>query len=202
MVDLRQFCSTDVSRKASRIGLTHPFSRGEWSWATDGHIAIRVPRRADVPENLDAPDPTSWWGQHASMAPTFQPLVSLRLPDPMMQTCKACHGRGFLHDCPECTCVCNTCNGASEVAPNHAVRIGIRLISLRYARLIGSLPGAQIAVDARYPYNIPFLFAGGDGLVVASSLSDDARPVVASLGSTEAAATSTEAEQRKLLGLT
>ena len=51
-IDLQQFCSTD----GTRWYLTKPFSMGEFSFATNGHILVRQPRRADVPD-IDAKAP-------------------------------------------------------------------------------------------------------------------------------------------------
>jgi len=44
--DLKKYCSKDETRPY----LHEPFSRGEWTYATNGHIAVRVPKLADVPE--------------------------------------------------------------------------------------------------------------------------------------------------------
>ena len=52
MIDLAKFCSRDAGRISS-IGT--PWTVGEWTYATDGHIAIRVPRRDDVTRS-DGPD--------------------------------------------------------------------------------------------------------------------------------------------------
>ncbi len=46
MIDLKPFCGdNDI-----RYYLNEPFSEGEFTYATNGHILIRVPRRDDVPE--------------------------------------------------------------------------------------------------------------------------------------------------------
>ena len=46
----------DIFCDPSSPGLTRPFSVGTWSYATNGHILVRVPRRDDVAENPDAPN--------------------------------------------------------------------------------------------------------------------------------------------------
>jgi hypothetical protein len=51
MIDLKPFCD-----KGSFRGLEAPFTVGDWTYATDGHICIRVPRRADAPERGRQPD--------------------------------------------------------------------------------------------------------------------------------------------------
>ena len=50
--DLQPFCSRDKTRTT----LTQPFSFGEWTYATDGRIAVRVPRLFDFSEVDRAPN--------------------------------------------------------------------------------------------------------------------------------------------------
>ena len=50
-IDLKKFCSKDRKRPPIR----KPFSQRGWTYATDGCIAIRVPRRSRIPERKDAP---------------------------------------------------------------------------------------------------------------------------------------------------
>ena len=49
VVDLLLFCYPE------RSTLNRPFTQGRYTYATDGAVLIRVPRRADVPENPHAP---------------------------------------------------------------------------------------------------------------------------------------------------
>lgn len=51
-IDLSHFCYTEDDRSY----LKQPWSRGDFTYATNGHIMVRVPRRSDVPENDKAPD--------------------------------------------------------------------------------------------------------------------------------------------------
>ena len=51
MIDLKPFCSREVGREYLR----QPFSFGEWTYATNGYVMVRVPRRDDVPENDKVP---------------------------------------------------------------------------------------------------------------------------------------------------
>ena len=50
--DLMKFCGGN-----DRAGIATPFSIGEYTYATNGHIMVRVPRIADIPERTDAPSP-------------------------------------------------------------------------------------------------------------------------------------------------
>ena len=53
-IDLSHFCYTEDDRPY----LKNPWSRGDFTYATNGYVMVRVPRRADVPENDEAPDAT------------------------------------------------------------------------------------------------------------------------------------------------
>lgn len=109
MIDLTAFCSRDPFR----TNLARPFTIGVWTYAATGHIAIRVPRRDDVPENPEAPkaivslfEP----GDRLSYAP-----LSVALPEPKNIRCAACRGRGHGDACGEChgtgehQCDCEHC---------------------------------------------------------------------------------------------
>jgi hypothetical protein len=50
--DMKPFCSTDEIRPY----LHNPFSRGDYSYATNGHIIVRVRKVAEISENDQAPD--------------------------------------------------------------------------------------------------------------------------------------------------
>lgn len=51
--ELQKFCVDSVD---ARQNIARPWSRGGWSYATNRHILLRVPRLADVEENPIAPD--------------------------------------------------------------------------------------------------------------------------------------------------
>jgi hypothetical protein len=56
-VDLDLFCDPE------RRNLAVPFSLNRHTYATNGHIIVRVPRRPDIPENKEAPNPEGLpWG--------------------------------------------------------------------------------------------------------------------------------------------
>ena len=52
VVDLSHYCGDEDDRPE----LSRPFSRGDYTYATNGHICVRIPRRADVPEIEGTPD--------------------------------------------------------------------------------------------------------------------------------------------------
>jgi hypothetical protein len=50
-INLEVFCDPN---DPSRPWLGQPFSAGAWTYATDGHIMVRVPRLDDIAESPDA----------------------------------------------------------------------------------------------------------------------------------------------------
>ncbi|MCT4492764.1 hypothetical protein [Bosea minatitlanensis] len=52
MIDLSHF----VCLEEDRPHLQQPWTRGRFTYATDGRIMVRVPARIDVQENADAPE--------------------------------------------------------------------------------------------------------------------------------------------------
>lgn len=104
MTDLNTFCQTDGSP-----AIATPWTEGGWTYASDGHMLLRVPRRDDVPERIEAPkvfgtslgaafrkDPGEWAGVPAL--------------DITSEPCGVCKGTGKQYICPEC-------EGEGEVTP-------------------------------------------------------------------------------------
>ena len=80
-MDLQQFCS--VGDEYNRYRIHRPFSRGAWSWATNGHILVRVARRADIPEDQDAPNAEAVWPKIEPGAWRVPSLAALPPPEVM-----------------------------------------------------------------------------------------------------------------------
>lgn len=106
-MDLSIFCS-----KKQRVAkhLAVPWSFGDFTYASDGHILIRVPRIADVPENDSAPK--VWEGTFGKQFIT-EPAewVSVPAVDYKPVTCPICEGKAEAFMCPEC-------EGDGEVYPS------------------------------------------------------------------------------------
>lgn len=156
---LQQFCARDPFRS----WMAAPFSRGAYTWATDGKIMVRTPRLADVPEHLDAPAAETVW-REAPSTQWRQPLLR-KLPDLKMVGCDVCDGRGTKHECPGCECKCSECNGAGELEELQAVTIGLRAISLRAARLIIGLEWAEFIEPATEDFLLHFRSDDIEGIV-------------------------------------
>lgn len=171
-IDLQSFCDDDERRG---YGIGKPFSRGEYTWATDGKIMLRVPRRDDVPENDKAPRAECVWPKVAADA--FQPLVNADLPDPGRETCEVCEGRGTEHTCPDCSCKCKFCDGAGTMEEEIAVELGdFGEILVHYAKLLLSLPGIAVAEPA--DGIMQFRFDGGEGIMTILKPTHTLLPIV------------------------
>jgi hypothetical protein len=118
--------------------LTRPWSAGEYSYATNGYVAMRVPRLPDVAEKPDAPKNIDDLIHRARDAGAGRARV--RVVDPggehLRQTkCETCGGSGKVCVCPACggegvldceatgkdgshwddECECPKCGGAGAV---------------------------------------------------------------------------------------
>ena len=82
-IDITPFCA---SPEANRCQIERPWSRGKWTYATDGKIVVRIPRDPEVPENKLAPSAMPLFTAHFKGARTFQPFEGTPLVD--MKTCK------------------------------------------------------------------------------------------------------------------
>ncbi len=158
-IDLTPFCATDEERFA------HPFSIGAWTYATDRRIAVRVPRRHDVPE-MDDPPPIERNFVTANN-PLIEPVPFAGPQVKRYETCDSCHGTGGGHDCPHCRCVCMECAGEGSREIPTCVRLGPILIAEKHARLILSLPGVMIETGTKPGKPVRFVFNGGEGVVMA-----------------------------------
>lgn len=163
-LDLQQFCGTDETRHY----LMKPFSRDGFTWATNGHILVRVALRPDVP------DVEKKFNQNGPLnglegATFFRPKFDLP-PKPMVAECLNCEGRGFQHNCPDCECQCATCegSGASDGERLWSTSIGPKVFALNYVRQVLSLPGIELATLPEQPNEdlMLFRFSGGVGALM------------------------------------
>jgi hypothetical protein len=160
MIDLQQFCSTEESR----YYLMKPWSRGNFTWATDGHVLIRVARRDGVEEQPKAPDAARIF------TPDCETVAVLGLPnviwpsDPPPIECEACDGRGTRHECPDCMCKCDDCDGSGKLTVYASVSIRGGIFNASYVRKIATLPWVEFAERVEGERAV-FRFEGGAGLI-------------------------------------
>lgn len=156
--DLMSFCSTNALRPA----LLHPWNYGEHTYAADGVVIVRVPRRAEW---------DSFPGVHAKSATRlfdgfpdpgvvfFRKLATL--PDaPLRVECPHCKESGDGEDCEGCD--------GDKLVPNPLpVDVGSRQLPIHQLLKIAVLPGLLVAQDhGKGSDPLAFLFDGGAGLLM------------------------------------
>lgn len=142
-IDLQKFCSV---KDDSRYFLHAPFSRGKYTYATNGHIVVRVARRDDVPEVDLAPKPESLFKEKPRGK--FIPVPKCSAVSDL--DCKKCEGTGARecnmghdHECDKCEGTGKTTNHESmKVGPSHYQK---RLLALIQGWEISPEPGMKAA---------------------------------------------------------
>lgn len=167
MIDLQKFCS-----RASRYEINKPWSRGDYTYATDGHILVRVPRIADIPENDKAPDTSKLFAE--AIERTDYKWIVAPLVHPEYAECGYCE-KGV---CDGESCY--ECHGEGEVEQRvtHRFKVAGKTLGLSsiYLAKICELPNAEIGLTkaAADSWTTPppkvkpvmFRFSGGDGLLM------------------------------------
>ena len=177
-IDLMQFCGTDDD---PRLWLQRPFGIGDYTYAANGHILVRVPRSdwpsADLPSEVlpaSFPQVLEWLDGSPAMAPI--PAIP---PGPYYEKCFWCAGSGELqYDCcgdhiGECN-ECEECEGDGVTEKKTYYRFGSRSFNARYLRMIKALPASQLAIDGPKMDGALFTFSGGRGVVM--PVSEDKGP--------------------------
>lgn len=164
-IDLKAFCG-------DRVDIDHPFSIGEWTYALNGHIGIRVPRRSwydRTHPNRDAV--TNLFAGHELVK--FLRAEFPHLPaklHPKKIECRTCHGTGKEHDCPDCECECNNCEGTGKVESGvmQSIDVNGTALDVEYVRMMRNLPDIRIQSDkVNECEKMMFTFDGGQGVVMA-----------------------------------
>lgn len=163
-INLEMFCDPD------RPPIARPFSAGEWTYATNGHILVRVPRRKNVAENPAAPAVEASRLLEFLRKARYKPAPKFELPEEPFEweeqfKWHRCSGSGHEHSCPNCNCKCPRCNGVGiYTVPNwHKTHIGKARYNSKYISWMQSLPQLE------QPYRrkpLAFRFDGGEGLLM------------------------------------
>ena len=164
MIDLKPFCcDNDI-----RYYLNEPFSKGEYTYATNGDIVVRVSRRDDVPEIEQAPNCEKIFAEHPFVA-----AVSIPHAPPLIEgDCDCCNGEGTHerkcgnsagYDCANCNA---TGKVMKESLPGFSppIAVGDSAFAPRYLRLLNTLPKIQLSPNGQKA--APFTFDGGCGLLM------------------------------------
>lgn len=163
MIDLQQFCGKDETRPY----LMKPFSVGDFTYATNGHIMVRVPKDPDIgpPSKSFNPDrPLEGVETATFVAPKFK----LPSKPPADAECEECDGRGYKHDCPHCECQCRACAGTGSQAEegNVSTEYGGVTLAMRYVRKMLALPAIELSVPRSADAPLLFRFKGGVGALM------------------------------------
>lgn len=101
-IDLKPFYNPNDVRQY----ITKPWSLGSYTYATNGHVLIRVNRMEDIPENpenrifINESDISIALDDENGL---YEELVGLPpIEDPKIEPCKYCRGRGKGRECDEC----------------------------------------------------------------------------------------------------
>ena len=163
--DLQPFCSTDDFRPH----LNRPFNSGGYTYATNGHILVRIPAIEGVAgcESLDVNDIVH---QHFTTDLKFatarmKTMAVSRLAH--NEKCDACDGTGIEHECPNCHCKCPECDGTGTMPGKWPiVKIDRFCFQGNYVKLMQSFGEVSIS-PAQSPRNpLSFYFEGGEGLLL------------------------------------
>ena len=138
--ELNKFCADADDLR----GLHQPWTRDGYTWASDVHIAVRVPAIADVPDNESAPSTTKLF---AETAPPGEWVAVPAVKAPELDECDDCYGGGQ----HECHCghehECGTCNGSGKV---RGIAIAIAVGNSNFAdRYLHMIQGWEIAPNGQ-----------------------------------------------------
>lgn len=160
--ELQKFCSTD------RESLSKPFTQGNYTYASDGRLMIRVPALPDA-VNPDAPkDVERIVFDSNPIDPSKVHLVgSLKIPKlEGSSDCPVCKGTAD-HFCTKCEGLhpCGKCNGTGSF-PENPIRVPIGEHSVSHILLnaIKDLPNCSLQESSRDSKSaLGIIFDGGDG---------------------------------------
>lgn len=175
-IDLQPFCALPNS---IREYLEHPFRYGDWTYATNGYILVRVPAvEGDAPIAADGVVKMSQGHlENILAAPlcdaTFAPL-RVNLPPIEMRECMTCGGSGIWKDdpAPGMFTKCDDCDGSGKVEKETSVSIAGVFFSAKYIAQIAALPEAELPTNPIHPRDrwdvtpCPFRFSGGIGALM------------------------------------
>jgi hypothetical protein len=153
---LKSFCVRDSVREIIR----KPFSYGDYTYATNGIVAVRVPRIEDVIQE-NRPSIEKLFSNFS-----FENMVSFKVKIPMGKKaeCLNCGGSRTEHDCPYCKCECESCDGKGLIVEKVYIDVAGTVFEGKYLRLLQSLPNVKIApVKEKVCW---FVFDGGDGAIM------------------------------------
>lgn len=165
-IDLKLFC---LEYELRNIPM-EPFSSKDFTYATDGRIAIRVARRQEVPENnytSTIVDVIERYIKDANFDIIADWLTIDAVPLPEMKGCDDCGETGYYdpeEDDPKFQC--QSCDGKGKYPIFVSVEIGAKLFSNKYLLMLMELPNVRIHATNGKLDSSPFKFDGGIGILM------------------------------------
>jgi len=191
-MDLSTFCTCIRDLPT----LKEPFSQGNYTYASNGHMIIRVPFRPDIPEKkpdnlqlenlvfLNREEYTTEFPKYK----TEKKKCSWCRGSGRTQICQECDGDGYVeleNDFNQYSAECKTCRGEGEtpggpekcsncdgtgqayVDKYDHVDIGDVRLGKKLLDKIKDLPGVRLGpVDGAERQQVAFCFDGGDGILM------------------------------------
>lgn len=132
-IDLNKFCD-----KSGKGWMSKPFTQGEYTFATNGFVLIRVPKILGIPEIGKEHKINQVFLEVFDKSPEmFYPIGDLG----QKNDCNKCDGKGFHYTCPECDgtgyasayndfseyddLVCQTCGGDGNISETEFRKINL-----------------------------------------------------------------------------
>lgn len=153
-IDLSAFCY----REDDRYFLKQPWTRGDFTYATDGRIMIRTPARADIIDIPSAPNinPEDFPFRHSEIPSSEWLAIPEVLPPSERITCTCCKGKAvrYRHGDETTQVRCSECDGkgfylsAVGVYFRKIDRIPVKLSEI-YLAILQKLPCIRIAPFAQ-----------------------------------------------------
>ena len=151
-----------VSQNDPREYMRSPFNRGEWTYATNWHIAVRVPKIDGIATLAEKHIPEL----EGLFKRTRSDNAFVALPPlPPLEKCLMCNGSGQVEYGSTDVSACWHCGGTG-VARYKPVKVGGSHFDLFYLSLIKGLPGAKFAPGAGRMDMARFVFDGGEGILM------------------------------------
>lgn len=175
MIDLLRFCSLDDTRPAIKA----PFTYGEWTYATDGRICVRVPKDdRNFGETPGAPSRRAIETIFNDGRDALEEVaIPADLPEVPFKPCEDCNGSGKVQISQRVFMICDECDGCGDWRDIVGVDVGAGRFDTYYLRLIRELPNARLSVDKKRPglgNSVPalFTFDGGEGRLMPMRMDD------------------------------
>lgn len=164
---LKSFCADEDD---NRDFLKRPFQLGEYSCASDGHIAVFT--KGDCGNSLGRAGPEKLLKDKlVSIPAVFSPFPDVVIPPQKFENCEECEGNGTVeleNDFNSYEFTCKSCDGRC----NHEVKETVTFdgsdlkFDAKYVRKLAKLPNVQIAIDSE---KLCFQFEPGVGFVMATN---------------------------------